>query len=42
MENNKEKKYVNPSLDIIVFGHDDIILTSGDPAHEINDEELVP
>ena len=40
MENKKEKKYVQPTLDIIVFEGEDIICTS--PANTIEDENLVP
>lgn len=40
MENKKEKKYVQPTLEIIVFEGEDIICTS--PANIISDEELIP
>ena len=41
MDKQKEKQYVIPELDIIVFQNEDIIFTSG-PAAEIPDENEVP
>ena len=42
MDKQKEKQYVIPEFDIIVFQNEDIILTSGGPAAEIPDENEVP
>lgn len=41
MDKQKEKQYVIPKLDIIVFQNEDVIFTSG-PAAEIPDESLIP
>ena len=41
MDQQKEKKYEKPKMDIIVFQNEDIIFTSG-PAAEIPDESLIP
>ena len=40
MDQQKEKKYEKPKMDIITFPSEDIILTS--PAAEIPDESLIP
>ena len=38
--NNKEKEFVKPTLEIVIFQIEDIVCTS--PADTIDDEELVP
>lgn len=38
MDNNQEKKYVNPVADIVVFQEEDVIRTS---PIDIPDEELI-
>ena len=40
MDNKKEKNYVKPELDIIIFQVEDIICSS--PTATIPDEEIIP
>ena len=40
MDNNQEKKYVNPTADIVIFQEEDVIC--GSPASTINDENEIP
>lgn len=42
MENKQEKKYINPSLEIIIFTNDDVICASELVMYIIPDEDDVP
>ena len=41
MENNQEKKFINPSLEIVIFSNEDVICAS-EIIYIIHDEDDVP